>query len=191
MRGPSEVAEEFFSDDDVDLREETRTRLDRAAIQIQERLRTDDVSVAARVKALGFDGETARVFDLIPMVHVAWADGKIQKGERESILAVLRARGIKPGSAAAIFMESLLEKPPPASFLEETLAVLRDLLQGDLRRTEVLVDFCYAVAEAAGGFLGFGNPIDPKERELLLEISDRLGDRARLWIRAKLGEVPG
>lgn len=184
-----EQSGELFSEEEAELREETRTRLDQAAVEIQERLRTDDISVAERVKALGFDGETARIFDLIPMVHVAWADGKVQKGERESIMAVLRARDIKPGSEAFVMMESLLEKQPPAAYLDETLSVLKDLLSGDLRRTEILVDFCYAVAEAAGGFLGFGNPIDPKERELLLAISDALGERAQMWARAKLGEL--
>lgn len=179
---------EFFSEDEADRREATRTRLDRAAILIQERLRTDDVSIAERVKALGFDGETAQVFDLIPMVHVAWADGKIQRGERNSILAVLGARGIERGSEAFVLMESLLETKPPDSYLTETLAVLKDLMVNEPRRTEALVDFCYAVADAAGGFLGLGNPIDPKERELLLSISEQLGDRAELWVRARLGD---
>jgi tellurite resistance protein len=177
------------SDDDV------RARLAESAARVQEqrliaeRLRTSDLSVAERVKALGFDGETARIFDLVPMVHVAWADGKIQKGERESIMAVIDARGIRPGSAAFQMMDSLLAQPPPAAFLEETLAVLRELLGADLRRTEALVDLCYAVADAAGGFLGFGSTIDPRERELLHRISHELGERAEVWLKAKLGEL--
>ena len=49
-----------------------------------------DEALAARVAALGFEGEAARVVDLLPLVHVAWSDGAIQKGERAAIIGLLR-----------------------------------------------------------------------------------------------------
>ena len=89
MGEPTEAAGDFFSSDEAELREETRTRLDRAAIEIQERLRTDDVSIPERVKALGFDGETSRIFDLVPMVQKI-AIGNLHPGR----IAIVRLRDV-------------------------------------------------------------------------------------------------
>jgi tellurite resistance protein len=193
----SESVDELDLDpSEAEQREATRTRLEKGAVELAERrkiadsVRTEDMDVAERIQKLGFDDQTARIFDLLPLVHVAWADGKIQKQERASILRVVEARGITKGSAAMVMMESLLEKQPSQTYLDETLAVLHDLLGGNKRRVEVMVDLCVAVAEAAGGFLGFGNPVDPDERKLLDHIAGELGDRAEVWLKAKMGEAP-
>ena len=69
----------------------------------------------------------------MPLVHVAWADGKIQRGERAAILKVLRSRGIEPGDEAFRTMESLLEERPSDTWMKQTLAVLRQLTDGNQR----------------------------------------------------------
>lgn len=195
----SEEKDESVDDLDpaeAEQREATRTRLEKGAVELAERRKiadsvlTEDLDVAERIQKLGFDDQTARIFDLLPLVHVAWADGKIQKQERASILRVVEARGVAKGSQAMIMIESMLEKQPSQTYLDETLAVLRDLVGENKRRVEVMVDLCVAVAEAAGGFLGFGNPVDASERKMLDHIADQLGDRAQVWLKAKMGEAP-
>ena len=68
------------------------------------------------------------MFDLLPLVHVAWADGSIQPGERAAILRLLTVRGLGPGKAFTT-MEALLEKRPSAEYLDESLEVLQELLE--------------------------------------------------------------
>jgi uncharacterized tellurite resistance protein B-like protein len=190
-----ESGEEGFDQDHAQERQATRTRLEAAALELQEKrkiadsLRTEDLDLAARVKALGFDGDTAGVFDLLPVIHVAWADGKVQRKEREAIMDVLAVRGVTRGSPAHTMMEAMLEERPSQIYLDESLAVFRALVAGNKRRIEVMVDLCVAIAEASGGFLGLGNPVDESEREMLDRIAESLGERAKLWLRAKMGET--
>ena len=147
-----------------------------------------DLEVAQRVVKLGFDADTVKVFDLVPMVHVAWADGEVQGQERAAIEAIMNARGLTHDSPGWVMMEGLLSRPPSAELLAELLEVFRDLVRGDNRRIEVMVDLCVVVAEQHGKLLGlFGNPIDDRERAALGEIATMLGDRAQQWLRAKLG----
>ncbi len=64
------------------------------------------------------------MFDLLPLVHVAWADGKIQQGESAMILNLLRVRGVSGGKAFTV-LYSLLEKRPSQEYLDESLEVLK------------------------------------------------------------------
>ena len=46
------------------------------------------------LKELRVPREAYRVVSLLPLVYVAWADGKIQKSERDLILHIARERGM-------------------------------------------------------------------------------------------------
>ena len=183
---------EPFAPEDASKREDTRTRLERAALELQQKraiaksLRTEDLSLAERVRALGFDGDGARIFDLLPLVHVAWADGSIHKKERASILRVLSVRKVVPGTDAFLLIESLLEEPPGEAYIEETLDVIREILADKPARAEAIVKMCISVAEAAGGFLGFGNKISPEESATIERIANALGEPAQALFRQRL-----
>lgn len=180
----------------ADVREATRTRLQKAAVELQSRravadgLATQDLSVAARVEALGFNEDTAKVFDLLPMIHVAWADGAVQRPEREAIMRVLEARGLVRGMEGHTLVEALLERAPGQAYMDETLDLLRELVADHTRRAEALIDLCFVIAEAHGaGLLGLRDPIDKREREALYAVAEKLGDRAQTWVKAKFGEL--
>jgi len=172
--------EAYFKALEIEQRRKLREKLEAAAKDMADKqaiadsLKTDDLSLAERIKALGFSGDSARVFDLLPLVHVAWADGSVQKGERAAILRVLGKRGVAPGSEGFTLMESLLEERPSAEYMQQSLAVLRELLGGDARSSEI-VDLCQQVAAAAGGFLGLGGKINDDERALIDDIAQHLG----------------
>ena len=171
------------------LRSEVRARLREAANDLAEQRRSGPVrvSLTERVEALGFGVETAEVFDLLPVIHVAWADGEIQAPERDAILRVLDARGIADESRARVLVTSLLEQHPGKNYMDETLAILREILGKDARRSTALVELCVHVAEAHGaGPHGLDDPIDPRERQALEEVAAALGDRARAWLAAKI-----
>ena len=67
--------------------------------------------------------EAYRVVSLLPLVYVAWADGKVQKAERDVILRIAREQGLLDhgGDAALerwLTVSDMLvrnEKSPPAA----------------------------------------------------------------------------
>ncbi len=185
----------YFKELEMEQRRKLREKLQASAQAtaqkqaIADSVKTDDLSLAERIQSLGFSGETSRVFDLLPLIHVAWADGAIQKNERAAILRVLEVRGIPAGSEAFTLVESLLEEQPSAEYMSQSLAVLRDVLAQDGgERGELIVDLCEQVAKAAGGFLGLGDKVGDEERALIDEITRSLGDSANSSVRQQLGD---
>jgi tellurite resistance protein len=164
-------------------RQAVRLELERAAKALKERqhlgetLGTDDEELLREIHDLGFTQDTARVFDLLPLVHVSWADGRIQQGERAEILGLVEERGIKINSRAFLLMESLLEQRPSNDYLDITLALLRRLLK-DTDRAGDIVELCIRVAETSGGLLGVGSKVHARERELIARVAEHLGQQA-------------
>lgn len=184
----TEDEDKYFKQQELALRDAKRRELERAAKEAAERRRvgdavgTTDEAVLERIRALGFDGDTARILDLLPLVHVAWADGSVTIRERASIMRVVEARGIREGSEAWVLITTLLEKEPSRDFLEETLDLLRSL-GGD--RNASIVDLCVQVASASGGFFGLGETVSDEERALIAHIAEELGGSAQAAFKQK------
>jgi tellurite resistance protein len=176
----------YFAQQDQEARRRLREQLAGNAVGLEEQQRiaqsmgTSNVTVAEKVKALGFDGDSARVFDLVPLIHVAWADGSVQRGERAAIFKVLQKRGVEDDSGAWRTIASLLEERPSDAWMRQSLAVLREVTGGISGRSQEIVDLCIEVATASGGLLGLGigKKIDAEERALIEEIVGTLGDAA-------------
>ncbi len=137
---------------------------------------------AEAIKALGFDHDTVKILDLIPLLDVAWADGQVTNEECDIIRAVMEKRGLTPNDKAWQLMDSYLESPPSDVFFEAALKLIEKIynaLPGDrkLRAKQDLVYFCLEVADASGGIFGIGR-ISKEERDELRKIIDRLGMRA-------------
>lgn len=116
------------------------------------------------------------VFDLMPLVHTAWADGSISRAERSTIFSVLHHRGFARDSEAFLAVESLLEEQPSPEFLRQSLAALRDLMAHEAgAKTVELIDLCAAVADASGGILGLAFRVSEEERALIARIANNLG----------------
>lgn len=194
MVDSTEPGTPVFSPDGYEAREQLRTALHESAVAMRRdrlgvvsgEIDTSEEELADRIRKLGFTGAAERVFDLLPLVHVAWADGKIQQDERGAILGLLRVRGVEP--PAFHVMEALLEKPPSPEYLEESLHVLKDLLADNPAQTKTVVGLCIMIAEAAGGLFDLFNPISKSEREVIEKIATILGDDAFEEFRERLGK---
>jgi tellurite resistance protein len=190
---PTDEEERYFREIEADRRASLRRTLDGVAEKLQERRRigdildSDDLDVAGRIRALGFDGDSARVFDLLPLVHVAWADGSVQRGERAMILKILESRGIERESAAFELIETLLEERPSDAYMTETLLLLRSLVRDRTERGKNIVELCMAIAEASGGFFGFGDRVADEERQMIEKIANALGAQAQARFESELG----
>jgi cytochrome P450 len=141
------------------------------------------------MQELGVDRDSFRVLGLLPLVYVAWADGRVQRCERTLIQDLATNKGWLGKSGEAL-LESWLEQPPPESYVKKGLEVLRAL--ADERRglgagvdhdtLRSLVTFSRNVAVAAGGIFGFGDPITDEEEAALVEIAHALGlDESSSW----------
>ncbi len=186
-RTPTDEEDAYFKRQEMELRAKLRRKLNSAAGELAGQ-RPSSTEVAERIRALGFGGEKARVFDVLPLVHVAWADGTIQRKERVSIFRLLESRGIKPGSEPFRVIESLLESRPSEEFLKESLSLLKEVVS-DRERAEEVVDWCVEVARSAGGLLGLGigETVCAEERDLIEQIARTLGRDAVKEFRRRLG----
>jgi len=188
----TEVSEEIWTPDGADAREQLRVALHESAVamnleEVEGRRDASESGLRHRIAALGFEGDAAKVFDLLPLVHVAWADGTVQANERAEILRLLRIRDLPMGQAYETML-ALLETPPSESYVDASLAVLREVIErGRGPRAETVVGLCIMVAEAAGGFLGMFNRISPEEREAIEQIAESLGQAAVDEVRRRLG----
>lgn len=190
---PSEEEEKYFARTEADKRAALRHDLGKAAEELQESRRisetigTSDEALVGRLRALGFDGDTSRIFDLLPLIHVAWADGKIERNERSLIFKVLEKRGIAKGTEPWMLAEALLEEEPSPAFMDETLALLRDLASAKPGVQSSILDLCLMVADASGGVLGFGNKVSDEEKELIRHIAETLGPDAEQAFKGRFG----
>lgn len=181
---PSDEEDKYFHEVDAEARRRLRQTLEDNARNLEQNaaiagaVGIDDHAIADQIRALGFGGEAARVFDLLPLVHVAWADGQIQRGERAAILKILAARGIAPGSEPFRMIEAILEERPAESFMRQSLAVLRRVVASKGGGADEIVELCMKVAAASGGFFGFGARMGEEERGLIAAISLQLGEDA-------------
>ena len=105
------------------------------------------------------------------MVEVAWADGEVQEAERAEILRYAEKAGLKNKAINPVVFTAWLKKRPDSALMDAWRHYIQTLcreLNDEERRTlmnDVLTD-ARAVAEAAGGFLGFGAQSAAEQRVL-------------------------
>ncbi len=127
----------------------------------------------------GFDLSTLTAFLWAPLVFVAWSDGKADNLEREAILESLTAKGIPWNTANLLLAHRWFKQDPTedlwpiwTQFAERYMASLSQESRSDL--IDEIVDRCYVVARASGGFLGVGK-VSPAETEMIDRILRALG----------------
>ncbi|HIL00496.1 MAG TPA: hypothetical protein EYG06_00310 [Myxococcales bacterium] len=146
--------------------QETRDAL-AAALGISE------ASVLDGLVRVGITAETLAALAMIPLVAVAWADGKLDAAEREAIERAADEANVTDDHRT--LLAGWLSAPPEAGLLEawkqyaESLAQEMDAAACDALRSRILGG-ARQVAESAGGFLGVGNKISASEASVLAEL---------------------
>ena len=175
--GSAMLEEAFFARENAALLAElrkkssTESRRDR----LREVVKIKDEAFLARLDTLGIEPQTVLAVVLVPLVFVAWADGKLDDREREAILAAARDRGVAAEQTARRLLASALEHRPDPKLLALWKTFAKRLwgrFTADERwqmRQHVLHS-AREVAEAAGGMLGITSPISAAERKILEEM---------------------
>jgi len=138
------------------------------------------------LRSLGMNSDSWRALPLLPLVHVAWADGTIQEAERRLILRLADDYGLDEDGR--LHLENWLTFPPSREVVTEGQSVLLALCSSvgpaDQQLLADVVSFSHQVAKAAGGYFGIGS-IAAEEAEAIDKIGEALGvDPERSWVRS-------
>jgi hypothetical protein len=158
------LEEAFFAKQDAKviakLRAEREKSLAIAALKSASTI--EDPELLAKLVDLGIDARSWTALALVPLVEVAWADGKVEPKERDAILAAAREHGVMAGSPGHALLEGFLAtRPEPAvfatwgSYVTELVANLSAEDRAAMRAR--LVERARKVAQSAGGMLGIAS----------------------------------
>ena len=167
----------FFAEQDAILRrrlnEADKVKAQRQALA--EACGIEDDAVLDSLASHGVTAETMTAIMIVPLVAVAWADGSIDDKERAAVLSGAAQFGLAPGNTGHALLEGWLSRRPPADLLQSwksyvgALAPALDEATRTRLKNETL-SRARAVAEAAGGLMGFGRKVSDAEQAVLTEL---------------------
>lgn len=174
----SELEEKFFRERDMQLlralREKTAAEERRKGLAQASGITHD--ALLDKLDKLGVSGQTLTALLLVPLIQVAWADGKLDEKERLSVMGALEQKGVGSEHPAYQLLEGWLRRKPDPQLLgvwKEYVASLGKVL-GETEKNELrddLLQRAKAVAESAGGILGLGSKISKAEQKMLDELA--------------------
>jgi len=177
------LEEAFFAEENSRLLAQLRKKSDleerRAALR--EVVQIQDEAYLDHLMELGIGPGTVLALSLVPLMAVAWADGKLDEREREAVLKAAEQRGVAPDSPGRQLLESWLTRAPDPELFEAWRRYMGSIWGTftTQQRHEMrvnLMDWMTGVAEAAGGFLGLTSKISAAERAVLDEVAALLPD---------------
>jgi tellurite resistance protein len=172
------LEDQFFLKEDRQLIEKLK-QLKRMEESIEALSRVSGITnkdVLQRLVELKVHPESVAALALVPIVEVAWADGKLDENEKKAILKGAEKTGYAKKSMEHDLLKGwLMRKPAPQLMVawEQYLHGLSEQLSADAlaELKKELLSHARAVAEASGGFLGIG-AISPEEQKMLERIEN-------------------
>jgi len=171
------LEDSFFHVKNSELLDDFREHLDRMerTAQLADASGIHDDAILQRLVALNIGPETLAALTLVPVVEVAWADGKVDAKEHATVLSAAEKIGmLREDDAFALLDEWLNEKPSPEMMVawKQYVSALCETLDDEAVEClkHDLLDRAQAVAEATGGILGLGNPVTAEEKAVLDEL---------------------
>jgi hypothetical protein len=168
------LADAFYRGDAEALREHLELEGEEKAARASLAAATgiSDPGVVAELAGLGIRVETLAALALIPLIHVAWADGEMEERERDAILDACMAIGSDKDSTSYRLLEIwTLEEPPPDltnAWRAYIAALSAQLSRSEAGRLETnLLGRAREVAAAAGSSLERSPHISSEEEACL------------------------
>ena len=135
----------------------------------------DSPEVLEQLHALDIGPDTLSALVIVPLIEIAWADGKLDERERDAILKAAIQEGVDPDGPTHGLLETwLASRPGPelrAAWFEYVRAFCARLspdARAEFQRT--LLENAFSVAEATGGFLGLGSRTSPAEQQVIEDL---------------------
>jgi hypothetical protein len=168
----------FFAERDRQLAERIKQRLN---AEEQQRVLAYSLGLTEEMAAKGIAHlqsglEVVAVMALLPMVEVAWSDGKAESAEKAAVLRGAAEVGLEFESPLYKFLESWLDKRPSPAALEAWHSYVKSFVKlvepaTAAKVKEAVLGRAERVAKAAGGFLGMGNKVSPAEQACLDDLA--------------------
>lgn len=138
---------------------------------------------------LGIKPSDYRVLKLLPLIYVAWADGKMEPVERERIHS-FAARHYDLSAGAMAVLERWLQKAPNHEYIEEglkdiyRLALAEDDIEIDFSELPALLSYAEGIARSTARALDQPSAVTPAEESALEEIARALHiDHGESWAK--------
>ena len=143
---------------------------------IGEAVGVENEQILAVLHEMGYDRETVFLLFLIPLLQVAWSDGKLSEKERALILEVGHTYGVKEGHPAYQKLQGWLNSKPSKETFDRALTVIRAIMSFQTweqreAAAQKLVDASERIAAASGGFLGLGSKVSAEEKAVLRRVA--------------------
>jgi len=172
------LEDEFFRRQDAALLEKQRSKEQKEAARaaLAAASRVTDAHLLDQLVSFGITPDTLTALSLVPLVEVAWADGKVDPAERQTIMAAAEAMGLQNGGTGYRLIENALSMRPAARLREMWEQYIRAMCKSMSAEERAglkneLLQRARQVAEAAGGFLGVGPKTSAREKALLDELA--------------------
>jgi hypothetical protein len=174
------LEEAFFTRHNRDVLERLRHKVDEA--KRREHLISisgiKDPKLLDRLVKAGLDSESLAALGLIPLLHVAWADGKVQPQERSALLDAAKRVELHEDSPGHQLLTGWFDQEPDPQLFQvwkEYVRALKDAMAEDTFAAvrNVIVDRARTVARAAGGIVGVG-AVTGTEHDAIKEIEAAL-----------------
>ena len=172
------LEDSFFAKKNAELLERLKRNLDstdrKKALAAASGI-TDDAVLEHLLQA-NIQAETVAALGVVPLLAVAWADGKLDEREKQAVLTACETEGLQPGSEAYHLLDGWLKEPPTPELLAawkdfiaaartklspEALTALKDDVLGRARK----------IATTSGGILGIST-ISGDEQRVLGELEN-------------------
>ncbi len=170
------LEEAFFAKQNQQLLEQMRAQVQteeqKQSLAAASGIQSD--AALEKLLAAGVDAQTVAALSLVPLVEVAWAEGRVSQDERAAVLKAAEASGVALGTPAHDLLESWLDMRPAPQMLsawKEYVAALRDTVDPNAFASirDTVLTRAQDVAAATGGFLGIGS-VSAKEKAMLAEL---------------------
>ena len=172
------LEEKFFLEKDKELiqalREQTAAKARKRGLAEAAGITYEEV--LDQLDDLGVSAETLAALSLIPLIAVAWADGKLDEKELEAVMTAADNAGMHQQHAGHQLLDAWLKRRPDnellavwKSYVASLSISLSEEALNDLKND--LLGHARTVAEAAGGILGLGSRVSKAEQAILDELA--------------------
>jgi hypothetical protein len=132
-----------------------QSELDHQRLLMADTLGVNDSSILEKLQEIGYAGATVSLVYLLPLVWVAWVDGRVTRAERKIIKAFTNAHGVLEGTPAFDELTGWLGHRPSEALVRESWATFRRLLEAlpaeeSSGRKATILQECRAVAQVSG-----------------------------------------
>ncbi len=172
-----QLEDAFFLKEDMKLIEQLRgmKEMDETKEALSQASGITDDAILQKLVELNIRAEMVTAMTAVPLVMVAWADGKLDDNEKKAILHGAHEAGISEESPSYTIIQQWLTHPPGDDLLEAWVGFTRAICEAleDAERQSLKTDLLQRarnVAEASGGFLGLTSAISDSESEVLAKL---------------------